>query len=109
MSLRPLPGYPIPQETGFFAYPPEEVYSRPCSVMVDGAKDVPPGLLACSVHRTSGPCPAGWLAHSQPAAWRDADVSLGLRGFENEAMRHGLGHVEPRVSEGAPCEAGQAK
>jgi len=27
---------------GFFAYPPEKVYSRPCSVLTDGAGSVPP-------------------------------------------------------------------
>jgi hypothetical protein len=32
---------------GFFAYPPERVYSRPCSVMADGAEDMPPRHLAC--------------------------------------------------------------
>src|SRR5262249_28728262 len=39
----------------------------------------------------------------RPAFSRPADVSLGLRGFENASMRQRLGHVEPHVSEGPRC------
>jgi hypothetical protein len=43
---------------GFFAYPPEKVYSRPCLILADGAEGVPSRHLVCSVDGTSGLCPA---------------------------------------------------
>ncbi len=53
--------------------------------------------------------PLNELAPSRPASRRSADVSSGLRRFENTPLRHGLGHVEPYVSEGTPCEPCHAK